>query len=208
MTVESPEQEVAQSPRPFTPHYLQRGSWIEILVSSAIGLWASFVLTLDALLIAANADTVLSCDFNAEVSCGAVARTWQAELFGFPNSLFGLMAEPVIITVAVAALAGVVFPRWFMLAAQTVSTIGFVFALWLFYQSYFVILKVCPYCLLITVTTTLIFFSFSRINILQGNFGESVRQKLQRPLKTYHLDLVVAVLFLTILVAMVIFKYL
>ncbi|MCB0918933.1 MAG: vitamin K epoxide reductase family protein [Actinobacteria bacterium] len=199
---------ISEAPPRFKPQYRHRATWIETALSSAIGLWASFVLSLDALLIAANPEEVLSCDINATISCGAVARTWQAELFGFPNAFLGLMAEPVIITVAVASIAGVVFPRWFMIAAQVVSSIGFIFAMWLFYQSYFVILRLCPYCLLITVTTTLIFFAFTRVNILEGNFGESLRRKLDRPLRVYHVELIIAVVFLAILAAMVVFKYL
>ena len=45
------------------------------------------------------------------------------------------MAEPVVITIAVASLAGVRFPRGFMLAAQIVYGLGFVFAYWLFFES-------------------------------------------------------------------------
>lgn len=37
-------------------------------------------------------------------------------------------------------------------------SISFVFAYWLFFQSYFVIGALCPWCLTITVTTTLVFF--------------------------------------------------
>jgi len=75
----------------------------------------------------------------------------------------------VVITIAVASLAGVRFPRWFMLTAQAVYTIGLLFAFWLFYEAYFVIGALCPWCLLVTVTTTLVFVSMTRVNILDGN---------------------------------------
>ena len=38
-----------------------------------------------------------------------------------------------------AGLAGVRFPRGFMLAAQVVYALGFAFATWLFFESLFVI---------------------------------------------------------------------
>ncbi|MEZ5128367.1 MAG: vitamin K epoxide reductase family protein [Micropruina glycogenica] len=57
-----------------------------------------------------------------------MATLWQASLFGFPTRFLGLVAEPVVITIAVASLGGVRFPRWFMLAAQVVYTLGVVFA--------------------------------------------------------------------------------
>ena len=43
--------------------------------------------------------------------------------------------------------------RWLMRAAQVGYTIGLLFAYWLFYQAYFKIGALCPWCLLITVTT-------------------------------------------------------
>jgi uncharacterized membrane protein len=60
----------------------------------------------------------LSCNINSRISCGTVGISWQAHLLGFPNAFLGLLAEPVVITIAVASLAKVRFPRGFMLAAQ------------------------------------------------------------------------------------------
>lgn len=146
-----------------------RGAFIEMLIGSMIGLAASFVLAVDALVLAANPDAIFSCDINTKISCGTVGSSWQANLLGFPNAFIGLVTEPVVITVAIAALGGVRFPRWFMLTAQAFYSIGFLFAYWLFFQSYFVIGALCPWCLTITVTTTLVFFSLTRVNILDGN---------------------------------------
>lgn len=183
-----------------------RGAYIEMLVSSIIGLIAALVLSIDAVALAANPDVVLSCNINSKISCGTVGTSWQANLLGFPNAYLGLMAEPVVITLAVAGLGGVRFPRWFMLLAQAVYAIGFVFAYWLFFQSYFVIGALCPWCLTITVTTTLVFMSLTRINILEGNFGEAVRQKLAYPLKV-GADIAVTVILIAILAAMVLTRY-
>jgi uncharacterized membrane protein len=200
--------ETAQPDRAFVPTYRHRGIWIETLISSALGLVASFILSKDAIILAQDGNAELSCDINEKISCGAVGVTWQAELLGFPNAFLGLIAEPVIITIAVASLAGVLFPRWFMLGGQLVCSIGFVFALWLFQQSYFVIGRLCPYCLLITATTTLIFFAFTRINLLEGNFGSAAREKFGNAFRVYHADVILAVLLIAILAAMVVFEYL
>jgi len=184
------------------------GTWIEILVSSVLGMVASLVLAIDAVVLAADPNAALSCNISAKISCAAVGVSWQAEIFGFPNAFLGLLAEPVITTVAVAAIGGVRFPRWFLVAAQAVSTVGFVFAYWLFFQAYFVIGALCPWCLLITVTTTLIFFSFTRINLLSGNYGERIQRVLERPLRVYYLDTGIVVLLLAVLAAMVALRYL
>ena len=101
-------------------------SWIfgTMLFSACLSLTASFVLSVDAVRLAANPDTSLSCNINAVISCGTVASSWQAHLFGFPNAFLGLVAEPVVIIIAVASLGGMRFPRWFMFSAQVVYTLG------------------------------------------------------------------------------------
>ena len=184
------------------------GAYLEMLIGSAIGLIASFVLAVDALTLAANPDAQFTCDINAKISCGAVGSSWQASLLGFPNAYLGLISEPVVITLAIAALGGVVFPRWFMVTAQAFYSIGFAFAYWLFFQSYFVIGALCPWCLTITVTTTLVFFSITRVNILDGNlrFGRAT-QKVQSWVKGW-VDFYLMIIILALFAAMVVVRYL
>ena len=47
--------------------------------------------------------------------------------------------------------------------------LGLVFAFWLFFQSMFVIGSLCPWCLTITVFTTVTFFTMLHINVLENN---------------------------------------
>lgn len=179
-----------------------------MLIGALIGLVASFVLAVDAIVLAANPNAEFSCDINANISCGAVGVTWQANLLGFPNAFLGLISEPVVITVAIAALAGVVFPRWFMVTAQAFYSIGFIFAYWLFFQSYFVIGALCPWCLTITVTTTVVFFSITRINVMDSNlrFGRAT-STIQSLVKSW-VDVYLMIIVLAIMAAMVIVRYL
>ncbi|MCB7135266.1 vitamin K epoxide reductase family protein [Cellulosimicrobium marinum] len=141
----------------------------EMLVFGLLSLTAAFVLSYDAVVLAANPTATLACDVNTVLSCGTVAQSWQAQVFGFPNAFLGLVAEPIVITVAVASLGGTRFPRWFLFAAQCVHFLGVVFAYWLFYQSMVVIGALCPWCLLITVSTTLVFASLLHWNVLEDN---------------------------------------
>jgi len=141
---------------------------IEMVISGVLGLLASFVLSIEALTLAADPNASFGCDLNSVISCSVVAQSWQASLFGFPNAFLGIAAEAVVITVAVAVLGGVRFPRWFMLGAQTIYTLGFLFAWWLFYEAYVVIGALCPWCLLITVTTTLVWAGLTRLNVREG----------------------------------------
>lgn len=184
-------------------------TWVEMLVSSAISLVASLVLSIDAWKLAANPDEDLSCNISAAISCGAVAQSWQSTLLGFPNAFIGLMAEPVVITIAVAALVGVTFPRRFLVIANLVYGIGFIFAYWLFYQSYFNIGALCPWCLTVTITTTTVFLTGVRINILEGNFGlpPKVQEKAEY-LMRIHADSWLAAILISVIASAVLSKYL
>lgn len=150
---------------------LRDNRWIftSMLVGAFLSLLASFVLSSEAIQLAENPDAQLSCSVNAIVNCATVAKHPSAQLFGFPNSFIGMMAEPIVITVAIAGLAGVRFPRGFMFAAQIGYTLGLLFAYYLFYVSFFVIGALCPWCLLVTLTTTFVFFAITRYNIREEN---------------------------------------
>ncbi|MGJ6979691.1 vitamin K epoxide reductase family protein [Aestuariimicrobium soli] len=141
----------------------------EMLVFAVLSLIASFVLSYDAILIARDPTITLACDINPILSCVKVGSTWQANVFGFPNAFLGLISEPVVMTIAVASLAGTKFPRWFMFTANAVYLLGVVFAYWLLFQSTFVIGALCPWCLLVTVSTTFVFFSMTVWNVRAGN---------------------------------------
>ncbi len=184
---------------------------VEMLVFGAIGLIAALVLSIDAVVLAANPDAVLSCNINSKISCGAVGTSWQAEVFGFPNSFLGLVAEPVVITLAVSILAWrgrVLFPRWFMVTAQAVYSIGLILAFWLFHQSYFEIGALCPWCLTVTATTLLVWMSLTRINVLQGNLGAGLKRSLETPIVVYKVDIVLSVIILAIMAGMIVYGYL
>jgi len=150
-----------------------RKTFVAMLISSSLSLWAALVLSNDAIKIAGDPNAKLSCDVNAIVSCGKVARSWQSHLLGFPNAFLGMMTEPVVIAVAVAGIGMVAFPRWFLKTAHIVYTAGLLFALWLLSQSFFVIKAFCPWCLLVTASTITVFSTMTRINIMENTWGLS-----------------------------------
>ena len=185
-------------------------AWIygTMLVSACLSLIASFVLAVDAVRLAADPQTVLACNINSVISCGTVATSWQASLFGFPNAFLGIAAEPVVITIAVASLGGVRFPRWFMFSAQVVYTIGVIFAYWLFYQAMFHIGALCPWCLLVTVSTTLVFATLTHVNIRDGNLLLPRRiQSALRNAVSADLDAIALTIWLLALALAVVTRY-
>ncbi|MDR1355442.1 MAG: vitamin K epoxide reductase family protein [Propionibacteriaceae bacterium] len=175
---------------------------------SALALLVSFILSVDSWLIASEPDLVLNCDINSYMSCGAVAKTWQATLVGFPNAFWGILFETVVLCVAIAKLMGSQFSRLFMFFLQGFYTLAIVFALWLFYQSAFVIHIFCPLCLVITVTTILEWFDLFRVNIRdQGLYMPAgLRKKLETAV-SYNLDMLMAFLMLVGLAMVIIIKY-
>lgn len=177
---------------------------MEMAISGVIGLLASFVLSIEAWQLAADTNATFGCDVNSVISCSTVAQTPQARVLGFPNAFLGIFFEAVVLSISVALVAGVRFPKWYMLATEALYTIALLFAYWLFFQSYFVIGVLCPWCLLITATTTLVWWGLTRINIMHGHLPSG---ELMRRLIHQGLDWLFAALVIFIVVAMIVAKY-
>jgi len=149
--------------------------FIVILVGTILSLMSAFILSIDALEIAKNPGVILNCSINAIINCATVAKSSFAEIFGFPNSFIGLISQPIFITIAIAGLFGVKFPRLFMFYAQIIYTFAFIFAYYLFFIGLFIIQAVCPWCLVVTLSTTVVFFFLTRYNIREDNLYLSKR---------------------------------
>jgi uncharacterized membrane protein len=184
--------------------------WIfgTMLIAAAAGLIAAFTLTIEKFHLLENPDAVLSCSFNVVLNCASVMKTWQASVFGFPNSLIGLMGFSVVITVAVAGLSGVKFPRKFLQATQICYGLGLIFAYWLFFQSIFVIQVLCPWCLVVTFVTTIIFDTLLRYNLRENNFNlsKTTHQKVKEWLEKDY-DKVIVAGWIVLMIALVFIKF-
>ena len=186
------------------PQRWRRRTAAEMVISGLVGLFASFVLSIDAWQLASDPNAYLSCDINSVLRCGAVAATWQAAVLHFPNAFLGIFFETVVLVLSVSMWSGVRFPRWIMVGAQLLYSIGLCFALWLFSQSYFVIHALCPWCLLITFTTVLVWAGLTRINIRDGHLPTSpgVRRFVVTTAYWY-----LAVAVCAVIVAMIVGRY-
>lgn len=185
-----------------------RWIFLSMLVGAVLSLIAAFVLSVEAVELAKNPNAELSCSVNVILNCATVALHPTAELLGFPNSFLGLIAEPIVITVAIAGLAGIAFPRRFMFAAQIGYTLGFIFAIYLFFTSMFVIGALCPWCLLVTASTTFVWFSITRYNIRENNLY--LPKKLQKAAHRFvekDYDKLVLGIFVAAMIAGIFLKY-
>ena len=127
------------------------------IIFSLIGLLASFILTLDKMHLLANPDYIAPCTVSPYIDCTGVMKSWQANLFGFPNTLLGIMGYSATLMVGIFVYFHNVIDRNFLKLIM-VGTLGsFLFSLWLMFQSIFSIGALCPYCLLSFVSATVLF---------------------------------------------------
>ncbi|QQM55668.1 vitamin K epoxide reductase family protein [Rhodococcus pyridinivorans] len=150
-------------------------------VGGTAGLVASLVLTLEKLAVVADPTYRPSCSINPVISCGSIMTSWQAELFGFPNPLLGLVGFTVVLTTGVAVLAGAGLPRWFWNGLFTGLTAAVAFVHWLIFQSLYRIEALCPYCMVVWLVTVLCWwYCLLHLEVVQKDRPARLWQRLHR----------------------------
>jgi uncharacterized membrane protein len=124
-----------------------------VLVAGVLGLGSALTLTIEKIHMLGDPDYVPSCSLNPVLSCGSVMVTPQAQLFGFPNPLIGIVSFTVVVVTGVLAVMRVPLPRWYWTALAAGTALGVVFVHWLIYQSIFSIGALCPYCMVVWAVT-------------------------------------------------------
>ena len=132
-----------------------------LTVCGALGLLAALDLTYERILLLLDPSYVPTCSLNPVVDCGVVASSPEATLFGsFPNTLIGVVAFSVVLTLGVVALLGARLPRVALLGLAVGSLLGTVGVHWLIWSSVFVIGVLCPYCVVVwAVTVPVLWYS-------------------------------------------------
>ncbi len=179
-----------------------------MLVFGIFGMIASFVLAVEEFHLIKNPDALLSCSFNLVLNCATVMKTWQASVFGFPNMYIGLMSYPIVIMIALLGLSKFLFPRWILIGAQIGYTLGAIFAYWLFFNSVYAIQVLCPWCLIVTFSTTILLATITHYNLQLNTFGfsKSVNKTIQEFLAK-DFDKLVTACWIVLLIALVILKF-
>lgn len=179
-----------------------------MLLFGVFGLIASFTLAVEEFHLIKNPDAILSCSFNIVLNCSTVMQTWQASVFGFPNMFIGLMAYPMVIMIALLGLSNAKFPLWFRKGMLVGFSLGALFAYWLFFQSLYVVQVLCPWCLVVTVSTTILLETVIRYNLRENTLELSklTNKKVQKFLDKDFDKLIVAS-WLVLLVALVVIKF-
>ncbi len=142
-----------------------------IILFSLTGLAASFILTVERFDNLKNSGQALSCDVSSIISCSTVMKTPQAELLGFPNSLFGIVGYTATLMIGLFYYLGLIPGKKMNLGVLAGAAGAFVFSYWLLYQSVFTIGALCPYCIVSCISATNLFFGLVIFNIKNKTVG-------------------------------------
>lgn len=149
------------------PPFSRSLPWV-LLIGGIIGLAAAFVLTIERFALEADAQYIPSCSLGPVLNCGSIMESPQASVFGFPNSLLGLIGFTAVAATGAAMLAGAHVARWYWVLLQVGVTAAVVFVHWLIVQSLYVIGSLCPYCMLVWAVTVPIFWYVTVCNVVHG----------------------------------------
>jgi uncharacterized membrane protein len=129
-----------------------------LVLTGAAGLLASWVITLDKFKLLEDPGFTPGCSLNPVVSCGSVMESDQAEAFGFPNPMLGLVTYGIVVCVGMSLLAGAAFPRWYWLTFDAGCLFGVGFVSWLQFESLYRINALCLWCVLAWIATIILFW--------------------------------------------------
>lgn len=139
-----------------------------LVLTGAAGLLASWIITLDKFKLLEDPDFTPGCSLNPVLSCGSVMESDQAEAFGFPNPMLGLVTYAVVIGVGVSLLAGAAFPRWYWLTFEAGCLFGIGFVSWLQFESLYRINALCLWCCLAWLATIVLFWYLTSFLVRGG----------------------------------------
>ncbi|MFJ4906294.1 vitamin K epoxide reductase family protein [Streptomyces sp. NPDC093249] len=142
-------------------------AWL-LVVTGALGLLASWVITLDKFLLLMDPGFVPSCDISPVISCGSVMSSEQASVFGFPNPMLGLVAYGIVVVIGAGVLSGARYGRWFWLGLQLGTLLGAGFCMWLMSQALYEIGALCLWCCLAWAATVVMFWYTTVHNLRHG----------------------------------------
>ncbi|GAA1894916.1 vitamin K epoxide reductase family protein [Streptomyces sodiiphilus] len=183
MTHDGPGQESPPEPPPGGVGSGRGFAWL-LVITGAMGLLASWVITLDKFRLLEDPDFSPACSINPVVSCGNIMESDQASVFGFPNPMLGLVTYGMVIAIGAGLAAGARYRRWFWLGLQAGTLFGVGFCTWLMYQSLYQIVALCLWCCLAWVATITMFWYTTLHNVRSGFIPAP--PALRRTLEEFH----------------------
>lgn len=165
-----------------------------IMVTGFFGLLASFMLTVDKFKVLKDPNFIPECNLNPIFSCSSVMSQPQAEIWGIPNTIFGIIAFSAIITIGAAMLFGAKYNKRFWQLFQLGAFGGLAGVIYLFFQGVYRIGAVCPWCSLTWVSVIGLNVYLLAWNLRQGNITLPKRLKSTgRFIETNHLGVLITI---------------
>lgn len=141
-----------------------------LIVGSVVGLIASFMLTLDTISLIADPAAQIPCNLNPFVSCSNAALAWQGNVFGFPNSLLGIIAFSMLLAVGVGLVLGAKARKNFWLLMNVGLLAAVVFVHWFIFESLYRLGTLCIYCMTVWIVTWPLFIYTTVWNMREEHF--------------------------------------
>lgn len=153
---------------PASAGFVEKAARWVIVAASLVAFTAAVVLLIEKLMLIDDPTYVPTCSINPVLSCGSIMESDQAEAFGFPNPILGIVGFGSMSMFGSYLLLCADAPRWLWLAAQAGVTFAFGFVCWLIFQSLYRIEALCPYCMVVWLATFALFWYLSLANLASG----------------------------------------
>ena len=150
------------------------------IIAGGIGWFASTALLVERVESLKNPSKVLSCDISPFVSCGPLFDRWQASLLGFPNAILGVAGFIVPIVIGGGIFAGAKFKSWFWRCVTIGLGAAWIFVTWLFTQSVYDIGVLCPYCLVVWLSTIPMWWTVLTVTLIKGDWGSRIQSLISK----------------------------
>lgn len=145
-------------------------AWV-LLVCGAIGLLASFALTLEYLHKLQEPDAALVCDVNPFITCGPAMQSWAGRVLGFPNIIIGLVSFTITVTMAMGIWAGARYRSWFWIGYQVGLVGAAVLIAFLQWFSAYELARLCLWCMIIWAATIPLVLLTTVFSLVHGHLG-------------------------------------
>ncbi len=126
-----------------------RAYGLGLVLAGVVGLAACWELILAELQELREPSSVLVCDINPLISCGASLGAWQGSLLGVPNSFVGAAGFAALGVTGALLASGTHLPRWYWRALTAGATGAMAFVCWFLGVSVLSLGKLCPFCMVI-----------------------------------------------------------
>lgn len=150
---------------------IQKQSGIPLLVFAVISFISATILTLEKLAVLTDPNHIPSCSINPFLACGPIMNSWQAAVFGIPNSIIGMVGFGILTFIIFTGLIHTL-PKWYYLATFIGVSLAMGFIIWLISQSLYDIGALCIYCMIVWIMMIPTFWYTTALFITKYNLNK------------------------------------